>query len=76
MKTLDRFNNGETGIIQAISGGDRFLSRVTAMGFTPDTSVSVLRNERRGPLIVRLRDTDVAIGRGEAAKIEVLEAGV
>lgn len=76
MKTLDKFCAGESGVIQAISGGHKFLSRASAMGFTPNASVKVLKNGKHGPLIVNLRDTEVAIGRGEAAKIGIEEAGL
>jgi ferrous iron transport protein A len=57
-----------------LSGSEKFISRATAMGFTPDTDVSVLRNRGLGPLIVSLRDTEIAIGRSEAAKITLKEA--
>jgi ferrous iron transport protein A len=71
MKTLCKLTAGNSGIIHSLSGEKNFLSRATAMGFTPGTSVSIVRNGSRGPLIVRLRDTDVAIGREEAARIEI-----
>ena len=76
MKSLDRIPSGSRGVISALRGGELFLSRITAMGFTPETDISVIRNGRRGPLIVSLRDTEVAIGRGEAAKISIREAAV
>ena len=74
MKPLDQFKTGEKGIVQGLSGGERFYSRASAMGFTPETVVDVVRGGSRGPLIVALRDTEVAIGRGEAAKIQMEEA--
>ena len=73
MKSLVSVPEGGRGIIDSLMGGGKFLSRITAMGFTPETNVSVVRNGRRGPLIVRLRDTEVAIGRGEAEKIKIAE---
>ena len=74
MKSLDTLVSGDSATIHMLSGGEQFISRVTAMGFTPDTEVSVLRNEGYGPLIVSLRDTEIAIGRGEAKKITLKEA--
>lgn len=41
------------------------------LGFTPGTRVTVIQNYGHGPLIVRVRDTRVALGRGEAEKILV-----
>ena len=74
MKSLDHLPSGRKAVIQSLEGGGRFLSRITAMGFTPETPVSVIRNGLGGPLIVGIRDTEVAIGRGEAAKIKIKEA--
>jgi Fe2+ transport system protein FeoA len=41
------------------------------MGFTPGAEVTVLQNFGRGPLIARVRDARIALGRGEARKIQV-----
>lgn len=73
MKSLDKLTNGQQGVVSSLAGGRTFLSRITAMGFTPDAGVSIIRNEGCGPLLVTLRDTQVALGRGEAAKIMMKE---
>ena len=73
MKSLDTLSRGQSGIITSFKSGGRFLSRITAMGFTLDVGVLVIRNSGRGPIIVSLRDTDVALGRGEARKIIIKE---
>jgi ferrous iron transport protein A len=60
-----------------LMGGHPFLSRLASLGFTPGARLQVVQNYGRGPLIVRLRDTRVALGRGEADKILVEQiAGV
>jgi Fe2+ transport system protein FeoA len=41
------------------------------MGFTPGVEVTMIQNYTHGPLIVALRDTRLALGRGEAEKILV-----
>jgi Fe2+ transport system protein FeoA len=41
------------------------------MGFTPGAEVTVLQNFGRGPLIARVRDARIALGRGEARRIQV-----
>lgn len=73
MKRLDLLAAGSGGVIESLRGGESFLGRITAMGFTPETEVQVLRNGKRGPLLVGVRDTEVALGRGEAAKVYVRE---
>ncbi|SCY60365.1 FeoA family protein [Desulfoluna spongiiphila] len=69
--SLDRTGTGHRVRIKQLNGGRHFISRATGIGFTPGALVVVLQNYKVGPLIVYLRDTQVAIGRGEARKIIV-----
>ncbi|ADK82579.1 MULTISPECIES: FeoA family protein [Sediminispirochaeta] len=73
MCTLDRLSAGCRGVIDSLQGGNGFISRVSAIGFTPDTVVTMVSRRGRGPVLVWLRDSEVALGRGEAAKITVRE---
>ena len=57
-----------------MDGGHQFLSRLASLGFTPGARLQVVQNYGHGPIIVRLRDTRVALGRGEAKKILVEKA--
>ena len=47
MKKLSEAKNGETGVISAIRGDTRFLSRVTSIGLTIGCPVTVLQNEKK-----------------------------
>lgn len=67
---------GEVGIIEAVAGGRGFMSRLAALGFIPGAEVTMVQNFGHGPLIVLARNTRVALGRGEAAKIWVKRAKV
>ncbi len=71
MAPLSSLGSGAVGVVQDLSGGRGFVSRAVALGFTPGTKVAMVQNFRRGPLIVVVRDTHVALGRGEARKIGV-----
>ena len=75
MSILSALEGGQTAIVSGLDGGQRFVSRASAMGFTPDTPVTMVQNKGRGPVLVYLRDTQVALGRGEAAKIHVERRG-
>lgn len=46
-------------------------NRLASLGFTPGAEVNMTQNHRRGPLIVTVRGTRVALGRREAARIIV-----
>jgi Fe2+ transport system protein FeoA len=61
---------GEEGVIHSISGGLGLISRLAGMGVVPGTEIKVLRNNR-GPVIVLVNNTRVALGRGQASKILV-----
>jgi len=61
--------------VQELDGGRGVIGRLAALGFTPDAEVTIVQNFGRGPLIVTVRDTRIALGRGEAAKIQVVKKG-
>ncbi len=62
---------GKKAVIRKLEGGRSVLSRLASLGFTPGASITVLRNSDHGPLLVSLRGSRVALGRGEAAHILV-----
>lgn len=69
--SLSDARTGESVRIESMRGGHQFLSRLASLGFTPGTHLRVVQNFGHGPIIVSLRDTRVALGRGEACKILV-----
>jgi ferrous iron transport protein A len=69
--SLGAVRNGETVHIHRLEGGHHFMSRLASLGFTPGVRLQMVQNRRRGPIIVSVRDTRVALGRGEAGKIVV-----
>ena len=57
--------------IYSLPGGHALTSRLATLGFTPGTELTMVQNYGWGPLIVQIRDTRIALGRGEARKIHV-----
>ena len=70
-KKLSEINNGEDAIILNFLGGNTVNKRLASLGFTPGVLVNMNQNFGKGPLIVIVRGTRVALGRGEATKIMV-----
>lgn len=68
---LSAVKAGEVVQIRRLVGGRHFVSRLATLGFTPGAQLRVVQNYGRGPIIVSLRDTRVALGRGEAFRILV-----
>ncbi|MEJ2352957.1 MAG: FeoA family protein [Anaerolineales bacterium] len=73
LKFLSETAAGKRSIVRQLRGGREFLSRMAAMGFTVGAEVKVIQNYGRGPLIALIRDTRIALGRGEALKVLVEE---
>lgn len=60
-----------TVVVESLEGGHAFCARVLAMGLAPGTEAVVLQNHGRCPVMLRVRDTQLAIGRGAANRIRV-----
>ncbi len=57
--------------IRALGSDTHFLSRVTSIGMTEGTRVQVVRNDRKMPLLIYVRETLLALNRKDCEKIEV-----
>ncbi|MBN2388389.1 MAG: ferrous iron transport protein A [Anaerolineales bacterium] len=71
---LSEMAAGEDAVVLDFQGGRMVNSRLASLGLTPGVQVNMTQNFGRGPLIVTVRGTRVALGRGEAAKI-IVERG-
>lgn len=71
MKAVSDLPAGGRGVVRLLRGGEEFTHRMVALGFTPGVEVTVVQNYGRGPIMVAVRDTRVALGRGEALKVLV-----
>ena len=59
------------GVIRKIGGDAHFMSRITAIGVTEGTAFQTVRNGRKMPVLVYLRETLIAVNRTDAERIEV-----
>jgi ferrous iron transport protein A len=71
VNTLLDLKPGERATFVGVHGGRIFSGRLIALGFTPGAEVVMMQNHRRGPLLVSVRGTYVALGRGEAARVQI-----
>jgi DtxR family Mn-dependent transcriptional regulator len=69
--SISKLASGESGIVKSYTGGRGMLGRCLSMGFTPSSLVKMLKNFGSGPVLVKVHDTEVALGRGIAEKIVV-----
>lgn len=73
--SLSEITTGEAAIVLDFQGGRAVNNRLASLGFTPGVQINMTQNIGHGPLIVTLRGTRVALGRGEAAGIIVERSG-
>ncbi len=71
MKPLSAIPAGGSGHIRQFKGGHDFAARAAAMGLSPGAEVIVIQNYGSGPILVGIRGVRIALGRGEASKIQV-----
>jgi len=66
---LSQVDEGRFVSIANINAGRGLRMRLTAMGLRPGTRIQVLRNGKSGPIVVSIKNTRMALGRGVADKI-------
>lgn len=59
------------GTVRHIEGDDHFVSRITSIGITENVPFQTVRNSRKMPVLVYLRETLIALNPDDAKKIEV-----
>lgn len=67
---LKNIRSGQPVVLVQISGGHRVAHRLAELGLTPGVQLEVLQN-KGGPILLAVRGTRLAIGRGMANKVMV-----
>ncbi len=67
---LTGVRSGQPVVLVQISGGHRVAHRLAELGLTPGVELEVLQNQG-GPILLAVRSTRLAIGRGMANKVMV-----
>ncbi len=69
--SLDQLPQAASAVVRELRGGKELKSRLSALGLTQGAKLTVLQNTGRGPILVNVRSTRIALGRGEAIKVLV-----
>jgi ferrous iron transport protein A len=70
--TLAEMKTGQTGTVVGVLGGHGLIRRLDALGIRPGKKVTKLSSTLfRGPVTLRVNNTQVAVGFGMARKIIV-----
>lgn len=71
MVSMDQLKPGDIGRITKMKGKQGFLSRISGIGFSLNEPVEMLQNKKKGPVIVSIRSSEIALGRNEASAVFV-----
>lgn len=70
--SLTDMESGQKGKVVTIQGGKGLHARLDALGIRPGVSITKISGQiMRGPIIVRIGATRIAIGFGMARRVEV-----
>jgi ferrous iron transport protein A len=73
--TLDLIAEDRKAKVIDVQGGAGIRQRLSQMGIHPGDTVTILRyGALRGPLLIEVHGSQVALGRGIASKVIVEEA--
>ena len=72
MKTLLSLKVGEKGVVVRILGGQTACKRLNELGFVPGTEIKLVNKISSGPVMIQVKGSKLALGRGLANKVEVI----
>jgi ferrous iron transport protein A len=72
--TLDQVNENRKAEVIDIQGGQGIRQWLSQMGIHPGDTITILRyGALRGPILIEIHGSQVALGRGIASRITVEE---
>ncbi len=71
MRKLSQVNAGDEVVLMDILGGRCVRSKLFNMGLTPGLRLKIITKNTSGPIVLKVRDFRLALGRGMAEKIMV-----
>ena len=71
---LSNIETGKFVVIESINFNTKLRRKLQDMGLTPGVKLSVVSKSFLGPLVIDVRGTRVALGKGIVSNIQVTEA--
>ena len=71
-KLLSEIPAGQTVKFVKVDAGQGLNSRLASMGLVPNVEIKVINNSHPGPFVINVKNSRIALGRGMANKIKVM----
>ncbi|NHJ47046.1 MAG: ferrous iron transport protein A [Asgard group archaeon] len=72
-KSLVTLHIGEKKIIVKITGGRNACKRLNELGLIPGTEIEMVNKINDGPVMIKVKGSKLALGRGLATKVIVAD---
>lgn len=70
---IKSIEQGKTVVVKRIDSGHQMKHRLAEMGIIPGEEIDVVKNETGFPVIIRVKETKLMLGKGMCGKIMVSE---
>ena len=70
---LSEMSANAYGKVTDLKGDMRFLNRITSVGMNEGAAFRVIKNDRKMPVLVYVRETLLALNRKDCERIDVME---
>jgi len=71
MSSLALLPAGESGMVAALPESRGLARRLISLGLAPGAEVHMLQNRGRGAVILEVHGARLALGRGQAERVEI-----
>lgn len=68
---LSELKEGTMAKVVSLDADMHFLSRVTSVGVTEGTKIQIVKNDKKMPLLIYVRETLLALNRKDCGRVEV-----
>lgn len=68
-QALITFKEGDKVKIECVLCGKNFGKRLIDLGLFDGSEIEIIKNDKYGPLILKILSSQIALGRGQASKI-------
>ena len=66
---LSDFKKGDKVRISSVQCGKALSKRLSDLGIFDGTEIEIVKNDNFGPIIIKILNSKIALGRGESSKI-------
>jgi len=71
-KPLLTLQVGRKGVVGKIVGGRSACKRLNELGLVPGTEIEMVNKIANGPVMIRVKGSKLALGRGLASKVHII----